>query len=288
MRGQRASLNETGDGEVDEHFWAQAAADQAAGRAGSDGDEGKTHPVRLVYMQFNCCSAGDGSGIPFNTQFFHDDDDDGPGFDDGFDGDLAGTADPGEQDLLAETQGKTRRVRPEFVNYTKRAKRVDVRKLKENIWKGLRVPTYGKKPDDAEAMVRDSFVSIRYLEPYSFLPLARQDIDETLGTTDPEEARTFDDVIVGLQRSYPEDKLSEISTSFCFICLLHLANERGLKLETGDVTPGPSTVQEVEEGDNVGNIWSLKVSSQRTASDVFDSVLMERQVYKDLNATPAA
>jgi|SRR6266850_5023710 len=94
---------------------------------------------------------GDGSSIPFNTQFFHDDDDDGPGFDDGFDGDLAGTADPGEQDLLAETQGKTRRVRPEFVNYTKRAKRVDVRKLKENIWKGLNIPT-----PEGDAMVRET------------------------------------------------------------------------------------------------------------------------------------
>jgi condensin complex subunit 2 len=90
--------------------------------------------------------AGDGNSIPFNTQFFHDDDDDGPGFDDGFDGDLAGTADPGEQDLLASTQGKTRRVRPEFINYAKRAKRVDVRKLKENIWKGLKIPT----PDEQQ------------------------------------------------------------------------------------------------------------------------------------------
>jgi condensin complex subunit 2 len=94
---------------------------------------------------------GDESSIPFNTQFFHDDDDDGPGFDDGFDGDLAGTADPGEQDLLAGTQGKTRRVRPEFVNYTKRAKRVDVRKLKENIWKGLKIPT-----PEGDAMVRET------------------------------------------------------------------------------------------------------------------------------------
>ena len=101
--------------------------------------------------------AGDGSSIPFNTQFFHDDDDDGPGFDDGFDGDMAGTADPGEQDLLASTQGKTRRVRPEFIKYTKRAKRVDVRKLKENIWKGLKIPTPdGQQPANSESMVRDS------------------------------------------------------------------------------------------------------------------------------------
>jgi len=84
-----------------------------------------------------------------------------------------------------------------------------------------------------------------------------------MGATDPEEARTFDEVIVGLQRSYPGDKLAEISTSFCFICLLHLANERGLTLESGDVAAaaGPSSsTPEVKQDDKVGNIWSLKVS----------------------------
>ncbi|KAI9511591.1 condensin complex subunit 2/barren [Russula earlei] len=230
MRGRRATLNENGDGEVDENFWAQAAADQAAGRATSDGDE-----------------AGDGHSIPFNTQFFHDDDDDGPGFDDGFD--LAGTANPEEQDLLADTQGKTRRVRPEFVNYTKRAKRVDVRKLKENIWKGLKIPTPDQRQGEAEAMDVDG--------------------DTQGGVAYAEEARTFDEVIVGLQRSYPEDKLAEISTSFCFICLLHLANERGLQLEAGDVSPSSVPEPGAEGSDKVGNIWGLKV-------------------YRDLNVTPAA
>ena len=105
--------------------------------------------------------AGDGSSIPFNTQFFHDDDDDGPGFDDGFDGDLAGTADPGEQDLLTGAQGRTRRVRPEFIKYTKRAKRVDVRKLKDNIWRGLKIPI----PDEqqTEEMVRNARMHFREL-----------------------------------------------------------------------------------------------------------------------------
>jgi condensin complex subunit 2 len=120
--------------------------------------------------------AGDGSSIPFNTQFFHDDYDDGPGFDDGFDGDLAGTADPGEQDLLAETQGKRRRVRPEFVNYTKRAKRVDVRKLKENIWKGLKIPIPDEQqPVDPEAMmVRDArSIRMRTSELTFFFSLGR-------------------------------------------------------------------------------------------------------------------
>ena len=162
MRGQRNPLNENGDGEVDENFWAQAAADQAAGRATSDGEEGGVsyHVIQQACLSDSRLSlilAGDGSSIPFNTQFFHDDDDDGPGFDDGFDGDLAGTADPGEQDLLAETQGRTRRVRPEFIKYTKRAKRVDVRKLKDNIWKGLKIPTPDQQQSaDQEEMVRDA------------------------------------------------------------------------------------------------------------------------------------
>jgi hypothetical protein len=34
----------------------------------------------------------------------------------------------------------------EFVNYTKRAKCVDVRKLKENIWKGLRIALMSRSP----------------------------------------------------------------------------------------------------------------------------------------------
>ena len=78
--------------------------------------------------------------MPFDTQFFHDDDDDddGPGFDDVYDGGDSGLPiEAGEQDLFAATRGQTRRIKPETVNYTKRAKRVDVRKLKENIWKGL-------------------------------------------------------------------------------------------------------------------------------------------------------
>ena len=52
--------------------------------------------------------------------------------------------------------------------------------------------------------------------------------------------------------------MEEISTSFCFICLLHLANERGLKLESEMALLG---VEEEEEREKaaVGNIWDLKV-----------------------------
>lgn len=58
--------------------------------------------------------------------------------------------------------------------------------------------------------------------------------------------------------------MEEISTSFCFICLLHLANERGLKLDPGeskiedDEEQNPSRHDE-EDSKAVGNLWDLKV-----------------------------
>ncbi|KZT09955.1 barren [Laetiporus sulphureus 93-53] len=220
MRGHRVTSGNRGDAEIDENFWAQAAADQAAGRADADGDE-----------------TVDGGAIPFNTQFFHDDYDDGPGFDDAddvADGENGAAVEPGEQDLLAATQDQTRRVRPEFVNHAKRAKRVDVRKLKDNIWKGLDIIVPEPKEQDVEDDAMDTD-------------------DQT--PTDPQEARQFTAVISGLQKTYPREKMEEISTSFCFICLLHLANERGLKLETDKED------EEIVEEDErkVGRIWDLKV-----------------------------
>lgn len=60
--------------------------------------------------------------------------------------------------------------------------------------------------------------------------------------------------------------MEEISTSFCFICLLHLANEQGLKLESAlETSPmaEKGLVMEDEEvpvdEKKIGNIWDIKV-----------------------------
>lgn len=90
-----------------------------------------------------------------NTQFFNEDYDDIPAFDDAFTGTAAPDADDDDdQDLLAGTQEYAKRARPETVKYSKRAKRVDVRKLKQNIWKGLEI-----KEKSEEQMVRSSPIS---------------------------------------------------------------------------------------------------------------------------------
>jgi condensin complex subunit 2 len=73
-------------------------------------------------------------------------------------------------------------------------------------------------------------------------------------------------VITGLQRSYPREKMEEISTSFCFICLLHLANEQGLKLESAlETSPIEEKVLVMDDEEapvdekKIGNIWDIKV-----------------------------
>lgn len=53
----------------------------------------------------------------------------------------------------------------------------------------------------------------------------------------PEDATTnptlkFTRVMNDLQRVYPKPAMNDISTSYCFISLLHLANERGLIINT--------------------------------------------------------
>ena len=59
-----------------------------------------------------------------------------------------------EDDLWAGVQG-LKKAKPETVNYAKRAKRVDVKRLKDNIWKGLKIPARPSK-DEADTQVRGS------------------------------------------------------------------------------------------------------------------------------------
>lgn len=84
------------------------------------------------------------------------------------------------------------------LTYARTAKRVDVKKLKENIW--------------------------------SLIPTNTQQASEPpiKSTEGPE--KSFKDVISGLSGLYPEQTFKDISVAYCFICTLHLANEQGLDI----------------------------------------------------------
>ena len=66
-----------------------------------------------------------------------------------------GEAKPEEEDLWAGTQVKLKMARPESVHYAKKAKKVDVKRLKDNIWKGLKI-------EDKAVGLQDDMVSHIY------------------------------------------------------------------------------------------------------------------------------
>ncbi|KAI9668132.1 MAG: hypothetical protein M1821_000952 [Bathelium mastoideum] len=113
----------------------------------------------------------------------------------------------GNQDAAfgAQLVAQSRRVRPEYVQYARVAKKVDVRRLKEELWRGIGFekalpPQTPSKPVAAPV---------------------EQAEDGSL---------RFTDVMNNLQGVYSKQAMTDISTSYCFICLLHLANEKGLVL----------------------------------------------------------
>lgn len=83
--------------------------------------------------------------------------------------------------------------------FTRVAKRVDVHKLKQAIWEEI--------------------------EPDPKKPSA-------LKQAHPDAVPSFSQLLGGLdQTSYPKEGLKDVSVSYCFICLLHLANEHGLTIQ---------------------------------------------------------
>lgn len=105
---------------------------------------------------------------------------------------------------------QSRRLRPEYVQYARTATKVDVRRLKEEMWKGIGFS------DDLPA-------------PPAPTPSTQSPDPQTDSKSG--ETLKFTNIMNGLQTVYPKQAMADISTSYCFICLLHLANEKGLVIE---------------------------------------------------------
>lgn len=225
------------DGEIDENFWAAAAKEREGGECVGDGTyiclaKEDRSSLKLASVGFHWTEFGS-APAPFESQFFQDDDDYGDMDNDVDFGPIQPSvpvlSGPGEEedDLWAGTQMELKKVRPENVNFAKKAKRVDVKRLKDDIWTGLKdlVP-HADKTGDTDTDDEDPTPSTPP-EPSDFEPV-----------------KTFSSIIQSLRSTYPPQKMSEISTSFCFICLLHLANEEGLRIE--------SARGDGKEGEDVG------------------------------------
>ncbi|CCF59147.1 hypothetical protein KAFR_0G01140 [Kazachstania africana CBS 2517] len=99
------------------------------------------------------------------------------------------------------------------VNYSRVAKKVDVRRLKNNLWKSINLLVEKNKenfhgPENEQDGVVKPLNNVIELK--------------------------FTDITNEIKNIYSKETLRDISTSFCFICLLHLANEYGLQISNAD------------------------------------------------------
>lgn len=140
-----------------------------------------------------------------------------PGLSQGLDGVLLGTQ---EGAFSTQPGGENRQFRPEYLQYARRAKKVNVKRLKDELWRGIGFD------EVSITNMRTSISTDRGTQDQPAPSSGSMEVDAIPKT--PDTALRFTDVISGLQNVYPKQQLDDISTSYCFICLLHLANERGL------------------------------------------------------------
>ncbi|EAA34549.3 barren-domain-containing protein [Neurospora crassa] len=115
---------------------------------------------------------------------------------------------------------QSRRVRPEYVQYARRAKKVDI---------PTTTTTTTTNPED-------SLLSPPPTTTPSAQPPSSSVEPPKEGEEEQQEKPTlkFTEVMNSLQKVYPKQAMDDISTSYCFICLLHLANEKGLVIEKSE------------------------------------------------------
>ena len=239
--------------EMDEAYWARRKEEEEPN--GEDARKEGDYDANFF--------ADDDAGLPFVGGIPDDDDDDddehGPaGFTDAremLSPPPSSTEAPGPQAAQSQTkmlpgsfgsqlvtQGGTR-LRPEYVNYARVAKKVDVRRLKENMWMGMSESLMasidgGELPEDTHGPPTpaqtdlDGDVDMMDVDaPEEMAPKVTAGLDDKMLDKVPE--LKFTDMIGDLRKVYPEQQMRDISTSYCFICLLHLANEKGLVLDGG-------------------------------------------------------
>ncbi|KAJ3000389.1 hypothetical protein HDV02_005749 [Globomyces sp. JEL0801] len=100
---------------------------------------------------------------------------------------------PSELDYGQQLVREPIRVKAKPLVFSRTAKRVDVQKLKENIWDKLSTPLNNKLQSESEPI-------------------------------------KFTEIVTELDDCYPEKQRKDISVAFCFICVLHLANENNLQI----------------------------------------------------------
>ncbi|KAJ3232468.1 hypothetical protein HDU78_007022 [Chytriomyces hyalinus] len=175
---------------VDPAFWSQHQNDDVSFSQEPTGEN--LHDGNNNYDENdfgNIHDMDDDDGDDFPTQPELDADANGPHGSNALDG-----ASLEYGDLLVAAPKK---IKANFIHFAKTQKKVDIKRLKENLWSNL-IDLTGDDDEDAPA------------------------------STPPKTETNFKEVMHGLSNRYSGDKMRDISVAFCFICLLHLANEKNL------------------------------------------------------------
>ncbi|KAL2834505.1 barren [Aspergillus cavernicola] len=138
------------------------------------------------------------------------------------------------------TQGG-RRARPDYVAYARVAKKVDVRRLKLEMWKGMGERLISEmEGGDPQSSAATNQPEEHHHEadddgPPTPTPMnKRPRLSSDLEDANDDGTLRFTDIMNSLKSVYAPETLRDISTSYGFICLLHLANEQGLVLQNDD------------------------------------------------------
>lgn len=99
--------------------------------------------------------------------------------------------------------------RRDMISFSRVAKRVDIKLLKDNIWRQIKTEEPATPKPEASPAVSP--------EPEH-----------------KEQPLKFAKLVLEVGSLYEQESRKDLSTSFCFICLLHLANEHGLSLKTNE------------------------------------------------------
>lgn len=132
--------------------------------------------------------------------------DDGPGFE--LAGDIMNMEDDIDNFVVSELEG-VRKVEKIVVKHATVAKKVDVKRLKQDLWTELEGTTCPEHPlPEQDKMDDEDFVE------------SQQD--------EIEKVVSFKETVKKLSATEAQE---DVTLPFYFICVLHLANEKGLKLE---------------------------------------------------------
>lgn len=220
------------EGEMDEAYWARKEEP-----ATNDNDALPQGDYDANFFQDDGIPMAGGMDDDDDIEFADARDHFSPGAEDRGEGGL-----PGIDNTIAQlpegTEGafgtqlvtQSRRLRPEYVQYARVAKKVDVRRLKEELWRGMGIEgsepvslhPHSHHPNAPKTNIRSQLVS----RTPGRLPTPAPEIKKS-----EDGSLKFTSVMQNLQSVYPKQAMNDISTSYCFICLLHLANEKGLVIE---------------------------------------------------------